>query len=122
MMTAAEKSPDAYRSIGEVARQLRLEAHVIRFWESRFDAIKPVKSPSGRRLYSPQDIELLQALQILLHKRGYSIRGVKVLLKERKREGVVAMCRPGAERDASMIVLQIKELRLKIRTMLAELS
>ena len=77
------KSPEAFRTISEVAAQLETPAHVLRFWESKFTQIKPVKRAGGRRYYRPDDIALLAGIKVLLHDQGMTIRGVAKLLKER---------------------------------------
>ncbi|MCU0907142.1 MAG: MerR family transcriptional regulator [Rhodobacteraceae bacterium] len=77
-----DKSPDAFRTISEVADWLGTPAHVLRFWESRFPQIKPVKRAGGRRYYRPADMELLGGIRKLLHDDGMTIRGVQKLLRE----------------------------------------
>ena len=77
------KSPDAFRTISEVSAQLDTPAHVLRFWESKFPQIKPVKRAGGRRYYRPDDIALLGGIKVLLHEKGMTIKGVLNLLKER---------------------------------------
>jgi DNA-binding transcriptional MerR regulator len=76
-----EKSPDAFRTISEVADDLDLPQHVLRFWETRFLQIKPLKRGGGRRYYRPEDIELLKGIRHLLYDHGYTIKGVQKLLK-----------------------------------------
>jgi len=88
-----EKSADAYRTISEVAEGLDLPQHVLRFWETRFPQIKPLKRGGGRRYYRPEDIELLAAIKRLLYGEGYTIKGVQKLLKE---QGAQAVARPSA--------------------------
>ena len=70
------KAPDAFRTISEVADELDLPQHVLRFWESRFREIKPMKRGGGRRFYRPDDIDLLRGIRHLLYGEGYTIRGV----------------------------------------------
>lgn len=77
-----EKAPDAFRIISEVASELDVPQHVLRFWESRFNQIRPMKRGGGRRYYRPDDIELLRGIRHLLYSEGYTIRGVQRLLKE----------------------------------------
>jgi DNA-binding transcriptional MerR regulator len=77
-----EKSPDAFRTISEVADHLDTPAHVLRFWESRFPQIKPVKRAGGRRYYRPADVALLAGIRHLLHDEGLTIRGVQKILRE----------------------------------------
>jgi DNA-binding transcriptional MerR regulator len=74
------KSAEAFRTIGEAATELGLKTHVLRFWETKFDNLRPMKRPDGRRYYRPEDMEMLRQLQNLLHVQGLTIRGaVKVL-------------------------------------------
>lgn len=77
-----DKSTDAFRTISEVADELDLPQHVLRFWETRFPQIKPLKRAGGRRYYRPRDIEVLRAIKHLLYKEGYTIKGVQRLLRE----------------------------------------
>jgi DNA-binding transcriptional MerR regulator len=76
------KSADAFRTISEVADDLDVPQHVLRFWETRFAQIKPLKRAGGRRYYRPEDIELLRRIRELLYKHGYTIKGVQRLLKD----------------------------------------
>jgi DNA-binding transcriptional MerR regulator len=75
------KSADAFRTISEVAEELELPQHVLRFWETRFPQIKPLKRAGGRRYYRPRDIEILRAIRHLLYGEGYTIKGVQRVLK-----------------------------------------
>ncbi|MET0530925.1 MAG: MerR family transcriptional regulator [Microvirga sp.] len=77
-----EKAPDAFRIISEVASDLDVPQHVLRFWESRFSQIRPMKRGGGRRYYRPDDIDLLRGIRHLLYSEGYTIRGVQRLLRE----------------------------------------
>jgi DNA-binding transcriptional MerR regulator len=77
-----EKGPDAFRTISEVAGDLDLPQHVLRFWETRFAQIKPLKRGGGRRYYRPDDIDLLRGIRQLLYGDGYTIRGVQQILRE----------------------------------------
>lgn len=105
-----EKSPDAFRTISEAAEELDVPQHVLRFWETRFSQLKPMKRAGGRRYYRPGDVELLKGIRSLLYREGYTIRGVQKILKEdgagyvaavgrgeiepRKREGEMASAPP----------------------------
>ena len=91
-----DKSPDAFRTISEVAEELDLPQHVLRFWETRFSQIKPMKRTGGRRYYRPEDIELVRAIKSLLYAEGYTIKGVQRLFKENGARAVVAAVRSGA--------------------------
>ncbi|MGX6647728.1 MerR family transcriptional regulator [Maricaulaceae bacterium MS644] len=77
-----EKSADAYRTISEAGEEAGLPAHVLRFWESKFTQLKPVKRAGGRRLYRPQDVQLLKGLRRLLYEEGYTIKGAQKYLKD----------------------------------------
>jgi DNA-binding transcriptional MerR regulator len=77
-----DKSPEAFRTISEVAEEMDLPQHVLRFWETRFPQIKPLKRGGGRRYYRPDDVDLLRAVKQLLYGEGYTIKGVQKLLRE----------------------------------------
>lgn len=95
------KSPEAFRTISEVSALLEAPAHVLRFWESRFPQVKPVKRAGGRRYYRPDDVQLLGGIKVLLHERGMTIRGVQKILRE---EGVrhVASLAPSVWLDEAL--------------------
>ena len=88
-----DKAPDAYRTISEVAEDLDLPQHVLRFWETRFPQIRPLKRGGGRRYYRPDDVELLKGIRHLLYKEGYTIKGVQRILKEQGVKAVLAFVR-----------------------------
>ncbi|HZP74645.1 MAG TPA: MerR family transcriptional regulator [Pseudolabrys sp.] len=90
------KAPDAFRTISEVADDLDLPQHVLRFWESRFREIKPMKRGGGRRYYRPDDVDLLRGIRHLLYGEGYTIRGVQRILKEQGVKFVQAVWQAGA--------------------------
>lgn len=91
-----DKSPDAFRTISEVAIDLDLPQHVLRFWETRFVQIKPLKRGGGRRYYRPDDVDLLKGIRHLLYGEGYTIRGVQRILKEQGVRFVMNLWREGA--------------------------
>ncbi len=95
-----EKSPDAFRTISEVAQELDVPQHVLRFWESRFREIKPMKRGGGRRYYRPDDVDLLRGIRHLLYGEGYTIRGVQRLLREQGHRFVQSVWQPGAPQPA----------------------
>ena len=76
------KGPEAFRTISEAAEMLGAPQHVLRFWETKFSFIRPMKRAGGRRFYRPQDIDMLRGIQALLHRDGYTIRGVSLLYRE----------------------------------------
>lgn len=88
------KSPDAFRTISEVADWLGVQAHVLRFWESKFTQIKPVKRAGGRRYYRPADMQLLSGIKTLLHDQGVTIKGVQKLLREQGVAEIAALSQP----------------------------
>ena len=77
-----QKSPDAFRTISEVAEELDLPAHVLRFWETKFSQVRPLKRGGGRRYYRPEDIELIRQIRDLLYKNRYTIKGVQKLMQD----------------------------------------
>jgi DNA-binding transcriptional MerR regulator len=86
-----EKTVEAFRTIGEVAVELDLPQHVLRFWETKFTQIRPVKRAGGRRYYRPEDVQLVAAIRVMLYSEGYTIKGVQRILKE---QGVRAVLSP----------------------------
>jgi len=82
-VAASVKSPEAFRTISEVAEMLDIPQHVLRFWESRFSHIKPIKRAGGRRFYRPEDVDLLRGIRTLLYHEGYTIKGVQKILREK---------------------------------------
>lgn len=86
-----DKSPDAFRTISEVAEDLDLPQHVLRFWETRFTQIKPMKRGGGRRYYRPQDVDLIKGIRHMLYEQGYTIKGVQKLLRENGNQFLVAV-------------------------------
>ncbi|MFY9835464.1 MAG: MerR family transcriptional regulator [Xanthobacteraceae bacterium] len=91
-----EKAPDAFRTISEVADEIDVPQHVLRFWESRFPQIKPMKRGGGRRYYRPDDVDLLRGIRHLLYGEGYTIRGVQRILREHGAGFVQDVWRAGA--------------------------
>ena len=92
-----DKAPDAFRTISEVAEEINVPQHVLRFWESRFTQIRPLKRGGGRRYYRPDDVDLLRGVRHLLYGEGYTIRGVQRILREQGLSFVQAVWRAGAE-------------------------
>jgi DNA-binding transcriptional MerR regulator len=84
------KSPNAFRTISEVSETLDIPAHVLRFWESKFNQIKPVKRGGGRRYYRPEDVDLLRGVRELLYDDGMTIKGVQKIFKEQGVKHVVS--------------------------------
>ena len=92
-----EKAPDAFRTISEVADEIDVPQHVLRFWESRFPQIRPMKRGGGRRYYRPDDVDLLRGVRYLLYGEGYTIRGVQRILREQGAAFVQNVWRTDAE-------------------------
>ncbi|SDL95305.1 MerR family transcriptional regulator [Maricaulis salignorans] len=90
-MSVTEKSPDAFRTIGEAAEELEVPAHVLRFWESKFPQISPLKRAGGRRFYRPADLALLRGIKRLLYEDGFTIRGARKFIAD---NGVAALLDP----------------------------
>jgi DNA-binding transcriptional MerR regulator len=130
---APAKSPQAFRTISEVAIELDVPQHVLRFWESRFTQVRPVKRAGGRRYYRPEDVELLRGIRALLYSEGYTIKGVQKVLRERGlrfvAEGGRGKVRPPASEAPTAAILRlersepslVEEEREKLEILLAEL-
>ena len=97
------KAADAFRTISEVADELDVPKHVLRFWENRFPQIKPMKRGGGRRYYRPADLDLLRGIMHLLHNEGYTIKGVQKILREHGVEAVKSTWQPGGANPAMPI-------------------
>jgi DNA-binding transcriptional MerR regulator len=87
------KGPNAFRTISEAAEELGAPQHVLRFWETKFTFISPMKRAGGRRFYRPQDIDILRAVRTLLHDEGYTIKGVQKLHKDGGLKRLLAVSR-----------------------------
>ena len=129
------KSPEAFRTISEVASELDVPQHVWRFWESRFTQVKPTKRAGGRRYYRPEDVDLLRGIRTLLYSDGYTIKGVQKFLKDRGTRYVAEIGRDSLlaapaqnsrssvvpfERRGAALTLE-EETREKLEILLAEL-
>ena len=113
------KSSNAFKNIGEVAEELNLPQHVLRFWETKFTSIKPIKRGGGRRYYRPEDVDNLQRIQYLLYIDGYTIKGVQKLLKEGGRAAIKEV--NTAPREKKSFKVDDKTL-LKLQSILRELE
>jgi DNA-binding transcriptional MerR regulator len=127
------KATEAFRNIGEVSAELGVKKHVLRFWESRFPQLKPMKRGGGRRLYRPADVELLRGIRDLLQNSGYKIEGVQKLLRERglehvKAAGCAGEQAPAPRGAAALAVARRASLQLgppeieALRSVMAELD
>ena len=102
----ASKSPEAFRTISEVASELDVPQHVLRFWESKFSQVRPLKRGGGRRYYRPLDVDLLKGIRRLLYTEGYTIKGVQKILREKGAKAVIALA-PGG-RSAGALVARLR--------------
>jgi len=91
-----EKSPEAFRTISEVAIELAMPQHVLRFWESRFAQVRPIKRAGGRRYYRPEDVDLLRGIRALLYREGFTIKGAQKVLREKGLRHVMELGRMSA--------------------------
>ena len=96
---SGEKSSNAFRTISEVADDLGVQQHVLRFWETKFKQIKPMKRGGGRRYYRPEDMEVLRLIQHHLHNNGYTIRGVQKLFREKGLKTAMSEYHKGADTE-----------------------
>jgi len=94
------KAAEAFRTISEVADELEVPKHVLRFWEVKFPQIRPMKRGGGRRYYRPEDMELLRGIQHLLHAEGYTIKGVQKIMREHGIDQVKAVAERAAKLNA----------------------
>ena len=103
-MRAASKSPDAFRTISEVASDLDVPQHVLRFWETKFAQVKPLKRAGGRRYYRPEDLDLLRGIRTLLYTDGFTIKGVQKVLREQGIRYVMETGRMAGREDRALPV------------------
>ena len=104
-----KKAERAFRTISEVSAELNVPAHVLRFWEKKFSEVAPVQRAGGRRYYRPEDIALLKKIEYLLHKEGYTIKGVQKLLKDGTINAVVESRQKGTETSTETPIVQTDE-------------
>ena len=127
-----KKSAGAFQTISEVASILGVQQHVLRFWESKFPQVKPLKRGGGRRYYRPEDVKLLQYIQHLLHDEGYTIKGVQKLLRSTRgnlnaldkklSDNGVSTSKDAEVKDSSKIRIISDEKRAVLQAMLDELK
>ena len=116
----AQKAEGAFRTISEVADELKVEQHVLRFWETKFTQIKPLKRGGGRRYYRPEDVDLLKNIHHLLYSEGYTIKGVQKLLSA-TRGNLSARVDSSAEEE-SPIERAVEKNKDELKSMLDELK
>ena len=105
-----DKAPEAFRTISEVADELEVPKHVLRFWEARFAQLKPMKRGGGRRYYRPEDVALLRGIRFLLYNDGYTIRGVQKILREHGPRFVMDFRRIAEEQDQDDVMSKAHEI------------
>lgn len=115
------KGPDAFRTISEAAAEVGVAPHVLRFWETRFPFVKPMKRAGGRRFYRPQDVAVLNSLRVLLHERRMSIRSVQELHRAGGARGLVVASHGAPARRADAVSLS-NPVRDRLRAILTELE
>lgn len=113
------KGPEAFRTISEAADELGVPQHVLRFWETKFSFIRPMKRAGGRRFYRPQDLVVLRGVQTLLHEEGYTIKGVQKLHKEQGVRRLVAAGEGRADEEPPATALDSRD---RLHGVLAELE
>ncbi len=124
---ASRKSASAFRTISEVSQELDVPQHVLRFWETKFSQLRPMKRGGGRRYYRPEDVQLLREIKTLLHRDCYTIKGVQKLLKERRAgEAIVDIADPDSLQMASAALAKSPDgldpaLRTTLSALLEEL-
>ena len=124
-LRSGAKSATAFRTISEVGKELEIPQHVLRFWESKFSQVKPLKRGGGRRYYRPEDITLLRRIRDLLYTDGYTIRGVQRLFREVGVKAVVenAVAKEGSSLGPSMGSLSLGAgIRKELEAVLSELN
>lgn len=117
------KSPQAFRSISEAAEEVGVPQHVLRFWETKFDLVAPVKRAGGRRFYRPDDIEVLKTIRRLLHDEGMTIKGVQKVFRDRAKIRVPAMMQtPDIDTSPASASAQTGSSRLDVARLCALLA
>jgi len=108
-----DKSPHAFRTISEVAGELAVPKHVLRFWEGKFNQLRPMKRGGGRRYYRPEDVDLLRGIRLLLYEEGFTIKGVQKILREQGVRFVMGCWQPAAEGSEAAQISDIPDVALE---------
>lgn len=121
-----KKAARAFRTIAEVSAEINVPAHVLRFWEKKFSEVAPVQRAGGRRYYRPEDIALLKKIEYLLHKEGYTIKGVQKLLKDGTINSVIESRLSGVPAEPKEVELdeagEVVEPKPELDSVIAELE
>jgi DNA-binding transcriptional MerR regulator len=105
------KAPDAFRTIGEVAKLLGIRQHVLRYWEDQFPMLRPVKRSGGRRYYRPEDVRLVRTIDRLVHGEGYTLRGARQAIEAEGKAGKVAIPLPSAGESQPSVDISLPSSR-----------
>ncbi len=108
-----DKSPHAFRTISEVADELAVPKHVLRFWEGKFNQLRPMKRGGGRRYYRPEDVDLLRGIRLLLYEEGFTIKGVQKILREQGVRFVMGCWQLAADGDPAAPISDIPDVALE---------
>jgi DNA-binding transcriptional MerR regulator len=128
-VAAADKDPEAFRTIGELSEELGVAQHILRYWETKFPQLRPLQRAGNRRYYRPADVALARRIHNLLSNEGYTVRGVQKLLKEQPRAAAAVEPQPAAEtpmfasepeKRQEIDVERLVDLRDKLRSALAD--
>jgi DNA-binding transcriptional MerR regulator len=127
-LPADGKAPDAFRTIGEVAKLLGIRQHVLRYWEDQFPMLRPVKRSGGRRYYRPEDVSLVRNIDRLVHGEGYTLRGARQAIEAEGKAGKVAAA-PAPERVAAFVpmaspvaIAASRDITAELRAIRAQLA
>lgn len=117
------KEPDAFRTIGEVAKALNIRQHVLRYWEEQFPMLNPVKRSGGRRYYRPEDVKLVATIDRLVHREGYTLRGARLALEGKKvapeAPVITKAPEPQSRAPSPQVVAELRALRAVLADALA---
>lgn len=124
------KAPDAFRTIGEVAKLLGIRQHVLRYWEDQFPMLSPVKRSGGRRYYRPEDVRLVRTIDRLVHGEGYTLRGARQAIEAEGKASKIAAAPPSVGEPQSLVAIpalsggnilpQLRAIRAQLAAALAE--
>ncbi|SIN61684.1 DNA-binding transcriptional regulator, MerR family [Parasphingorhabdus marina DSM 22363] len=123
-MSDIAKDKGAFRTIGELSRELGIKAHILRYWEDQFAMLQPLKRAGARRHYRPEDVEMVKTINRLLNEEGYTIKGARKYLTSRKSrrpaEPAAIPMAPAVQEDSGLIVAELKNIRNRMSRALSE--
>lgn len=124
MTSETAKDKGAFRTIGELSRELGIKAHILRYWEDQFAMLQPLKRAGARRHYRPEDVEMVKTINRLLNEEGYTIKGARKYLTSRKSrrpaEPAAIPMAPSASEDSGLILAELKNIRNRMSRALSE--